>query len=63
MFMSGFEDTPWFDSLRLIRQSIPGEWEDVFDRAAERLREFMSTGTLWTVEPEMSYRTVFAMVK
>ena len=33
------EDSPWYPSLRLFRQSRPGDWAGVFGRMAEALRE------------------------
>ena len=32
-------DSPWYPSLRLFRQSRPGEWDDVFVRVREALAE------------------------
>src|SRR5262249_42583250 len=32
------EDSPWYPSLRLFRQTQPGDWEGVFQRLAEALR-------------------------
>ena len=32
------EDSPWYPSLRLFRQTRPGEWNDVFARMADSLR-------------------------
>ena len=31
-------DSPWYPSLRLFRQQVRGEWDDVFADMAERLR-------------------------
>jgi hypothetical protein len=28
-------DTPWYPSVRLIRQSVTGVWDDVMAKAAE----------------------------
>jgi Flp pilus assembly protein TadD len=33
------EDSPWYPTLRLFRQSRPGDWEGVFGRIAAALRE------------------------
>jgi Flp pilus assembly protein TadD len=35
------EDSPWYPSMRLFRQKIPGDWAGVFDRMARVLRESM----------------------
>ena len=32
-------DSPWYPSLRLFRQSRPGEWDEVFERVAAAVRE------------------------
>jgi hypothetical protein len=31
------EDSPWYPTMRLFRQSRPGRWEDVFERMVEEL--------------------------
>jgi hypothetical protein len=31
------EDSPWYPTMRLFRQTAPGDWHDVFARMAERL--------------------------
>jgi hypothetical protein len=33
------EDSPWYPTMRLLRQTRPGRWEDVFHRIAEALQE------------------------
>lgn len=35
------EDSPWYPSMRLFRQSLPGDWSEVFARVKHEL-------TLWT---------------
>jgi hypothetical protein len=37
-WMRDGEDTPWYPSMRLYRQSTAGEWRGVFDRIAADLR-------------------------
>ena len=32
------EDSPWYPTLRLFRQTNPGDWEDVIERVAGELR-------------------------
>jgi hypothetical protein len=33
-------DTPWYPTARIIRQSQPGEWDNVIADVAARLRNF-----------------------
>jgi hypothetical protein len=33
------EDSPWYPTARLFRQASPGEWDTVFQRMAEALRQ------------------------
>jgi hypothetical protein len=37
--MLNFEDTPWYETVRLFRQEKPGEWDGVFERVKQRLVE------------------------
>jgi tetratricopeptide (TPR) repeat protein len=30
-------DSPWYPSMRLFRQSVPGQWRDVFERIASEI--------------------------
>jgi hypothetical protein len=39
------EDSPWYPTMRLFRQTRSGRWEDVFDRIAEALRRRMAAAT------------------
>jgi len=43
-WMKQVEDTPWYPTLRLYRQIIPGEWEDVFERVSSNLRQLVFIG-------------------
>jgi hypothetical protein len=38
-WLRGREDTPWYPTMRLFRQAARGEWEPVFTRLAQALRE------------------------
>jgi hypothetical protein len=38
-WMDAREDTPWYPSLRLLRQPRPGDWDAVAQQLAESLRE------------------------
>ena len=37
--MLDWEDTPWYSSVRLFRQTRVGEWGPVFQRMAGELRQ------------------------
>jgi hypothetical protein len=41
-WLMGREDSPWYPTMRLFRQTSPGQWEDVFRRIAEALRRRMA---------------------
>lgn len=32
------ESTPWYESVRMIRQDIRGDWEDVIERVSDQIR-------------------------
>jgi hypothetical protein len=34
-------DCPWYPTMRLFRQSKPGDWEKVFARIAAELHEWI----------------------
>ena len=36
-WLTGRADTPWYPSMRLFRQRVPGEWTEVFSRMAGEL--------------------------
>jgi hypothetical protein len=33
------EDSPWYPSMRLFRQTAPGDWDGVFRRMASALKD------------------------
>ena len=39
-WMAEGEDTPWYPSLRLFRQSEAGEWTDVIGQVVAALEDF-----------------------
>jgi tetratricopeptide (TPR) repeat protein len=60
-WMQDFEDTPWYETVRLFRQDKPGEWEGVFERVKQHLDEAMkqeplSRSTL-LFQTRLSYKT------
>jgi ADP-heptose:LPS heptosyltransferase len=42
------DDSPWYpNALRIVRQSAPGDWDGVVERAGDLIRRFMQTRSLW----------------
>ena len=39
-WLHGRDDTPWYDSVRLFRQTKPGDWPEVLDRVRDALSQF-----------------------
>jgi tetratricopeptide (TPR) repeat protein len=37
------EDSPWYPTMRLFRQTAPGDWQGVFERVANELKKLLST--------------------
>ncbi len=56
-WMQDFEDTPWYKSVRLIRQRMPADWEGVFERAASTLKQYIETGILPGIDRRNSYKS------
>jgi Flp pilus assembly protein TadD len=42
-WLSGREDSPWYPTLRIVRQTRPGVWDDVVTRAAAMLEQMAIT--------------------
>jgi tetratricopeptide (TPR) repeat protein len=40
-WLLGRDDSPWYPSMRLVRQATPGDWAGVFARIADDLRELL----------------------
>ncbi len=38
------EDSPWYPTMRIFRQTRRGDWDDVFRRMADRLRRDLARG-------------------
>ena len=41
-WMAEREDSPWYPTMRLFRQKTLGDWDDVFRRMAEVLRQALA---------------------
>ncbi len=37
------DDSPWYPTARLFRQTTPGDWDEVVARVAEALKRFQAT--------------------
>ena len=42
-WMTGRNDTPWYPSLRLFRQPLPGDWSGTVQKVVEELRHWLTT--------------------
>jgi len=63
------EDSPWYPTLRLFRQTKPAHWTDVIDRMALELKKYMDgnrevlTPTLWTSVPAKQNKHALKLVE
>ena len=55
-WMQDFEDTPWYESVRLYRQRSFGDWESVLKRVETHLRDYVTTGVMPEIEHGNSYK-------
>jgi hypothetical protein len=55
-WMQNFEDTPWYETVRLFRQEKPGEWGEVFGRVLTALRDSAVTGKVKEIKISRSYK-------
>jgi len=56
-WMQDYEDTPWYESVRLFRQERMGEWDGVFQRVLGKLNECATEGKVNDVNISKSYKT------
>jgi tetratricopeptide (TPR) repeat protein len=56
-WMQDFEDTPWYKTMRLFRQSKPGDWDGVFLQVESNLKRYISTGVIPCIK--YSYKSSF----
>ena len=45
-WMRNYEDTPWYPRVRLFRQKIAGNWEEVFERLFSALKDAVDVGKI-----------------
>ena len=45
-WLLGRKDTPWYPTMRLFRQRVPGDWKGVFEEVASGLKEVSDSGIL-----------------
>jgi hypothetical protein len=43
-WLLGRRNTPWYPTMRLFRQKVPGDWKGVFDEVSSSLREVNESG-------------------
>jgi tetratricopeptide (TPR) repeat protein len=55
-WMRKYEDTPWYKTVRLFRQSSQGDWNKVFQRVTSNLKQYIATGTMPEIPPAYSYK-------
>jgi tetratricopeptide (TPR) repeat protein/GR25 family glycosyltransferase involved in LPS biosynthesis len=49
------EDSPWYPTMRLFRQRVPGDWPGLFERMADALRQKVgAAGRATPAEPVMA---------
>ena len=55
-WMQDFEDTPWYQTVRLFRQKTPGEWGEVFQNILTSLRNAVARGRVSDMTISNSYK-------
>jgi Tfp pilus assembly protein PilF len=55
-WMRNYEDTPWYKTVRLLRQTIPGDWDSVFQRILSGLGQWIKNGHPTDINPQNSYK-------
>lgn len=50
-WLTGREDTTWYPTMRLFRQQVPGDWEEVFARIAGELQRHVGSGSREGTDP------------
>jgi tetratricopeptide (TPR) repeat protein len=61
-WMLDVEDTPWYKTIRLFRQSRPGDWSAPFSIVAAGLQRYVKTGILPDIEGKKSFKNYFSGV-
>jgi len=57
-WMREYEDTPWYKTVRLFRQSTQGAWDKVFERVTSNLKQYISTGVIPAIPTAYSYKPI-----
>ncbi len=55
-WMHDFEDTPWYQSVRLFRQPNNAEWDNLLERVSLNLDEYVKTSVLPDITEGNSYK-------
>ncbi len=59
-WLIGREDTPWYPTMRLMRQSEPGRWDDVVARAVGEVAKVAAQRSELGSQGEVQIHSVFA---
>jgi tetratricopeptide (TPR) repeat protein len=61
-WMREFEDTPWYETMRLFRQRSLGDWDSVLERVYTALKETLKNGYIshadWRPSLKKSYKSL-----
>jgi tetratricopeptide (TPR) repeat protein len=55
-WMLKFEDTPWYKNMRLFRQKMPDDWDEVFKRVSLTLGKFIGKHIMPDIDPQCTYK-------
>ncbi len=58
-WLIGREDTPWYPTMRLFRQSQPGRWDDVMARVVDELTKLAAQQPELGLQGEVAFHSVF----
>jgi hypothetical protein len=51
-WMQGRDDTPWYPTMRLFRQAVPGDWTHVIERVRAALGDLAGSGSAAASTPQ-----------